>query len=50
MINAKKQRKTTEWERLKFSSRKVEISREILYKDGPDKGQKLCGTNKSRRY
>ena len=49
-ISAKKQRKTTEWERLKFSSRKVEISREILYKDGPDKGQKLCGTNKSRRY
>ena len=27
-INAKKQRKTTEWERLEISSRKLEISRE----------------------
>ena len=27
MINAKKQRKTTEWERLEISSRKLEISR-----------------------
>ena len=27
-INAKKQRKTTEWERLQISSRKLEISRE----------------------
>ena len=28
MINAKKQRKTTEWERLEISSRKLEIPRE----------------------
>ena len=28
VINAKKQRKTTEWERLKISSRKLEIPRE----------------------
>ena len=27
MINAKKQRKTTEWERLEISSRKLEIPR-----------------------
>ena len=30
MINAKKQRKTTEWERLEISSRKLEIPREHL--------------------
>ena len=28
MINAKKQRKTIEWERLEISSRKIEIRRE----------------------
>ena len=28
VINAKKQRKTTEWERLEFFSRKLEIPRE----------------------
>ena len=28
VINAKKQRKTTEWERLEISSRKLEILRE----------------------
>ena len=28
MINAKKQRKTIEWERLEISSRKLEIPRE----------------------
>ena len=28
MINAKKQRKTTEWERLELSSKKLEIPRE----------------------
>ena len=30
-INAKKQRKTTEWERLEISSRKLEIPREQFY-------------------
>ena len=29
-INAKKQRKTTEWERLEISSRKLEIPRELF--------------------
>ena len=33
-----------------FSSRKLEISREYSCKDGLDKGQKLYGPNKSRRY
>ena len=32
MINAKKQRKTTEWERLEISSRKLEILREHFMK------------------
>ena len=30
VINAKKSRKTIEWERLEFSSRKLEISREYF--------------------
>ena len=30
VINAKKQRKTTEWERLEISSRKLEIPRELF--------------------
>ena len=38
-INAKKWRKTTEWERLQISSRKLEIPREH-FADGLDKGQK----------
>ena len=29
VINAKKQRKTTEWERLEISSRKLEIPRKL---------------------
>ena len=33
VINAKKQRKTTEWERLEISSRKLEIPRNISCKD-----------------
>ena len=31
MINAKKKRKTTEWERLEISSRKLEIPREHFH-------------------
>ena len=38
MNNAKKQRKTTEWEKLEISSRKLEISREHFLQDGQDKG------------
>ena len=40
----------TEWERLEISSRKLEIPRNILCKDGLDKGQKWYGPNRSRRY
>ena len=40
MINAKKQRKTTEWERLEISLRKFKIPRTISCKDGHNKGQK----------
>ena len=49
MINAEKQRKTTEWERLDISSSKLEILRNISYKDGLNKGQKWYGPNRSRR-
>ena len=42
--------KITEWERLEISSRKLEIPREHLCKDGLNKGQKWYGPNKSRRY
>ena len=49
VINAKKQSKTTEWERLDISSRKLEIPRNISCKDELDKGQKWYGPNKSRR-
>ena len=38
-INAKKQRKTTEWERLQISSRKLRYQGNISCKDGLDKGQ-----------
>ena len=40
VINAKKQRKTTEWERLELSLRKFKIPRTISCKDGHNKGQK----------
>ena len=50
MNNAKKYRKTTKWETLAISSRKLEIRRENSYKDGHNKRQKLFGTKRSRRY
>ena len=50
VINAKKQRKTIEWERLGISSRKLEIPRESSCKDGHNKGQKWYGPNRIRRY
>ena len=43
-------RKTREWERLKISLRKFEISRNFSCKDGHNKGQKRYGPNWSRRY
>ena len=49
-INAKKERKTIEWERLEISLRKLEIPREHSCKDGLSKGQKWYGPNRSRRY
>ena len=49
-INAKKQRKTTEWERLGISPRKSEIPKEHFMQDELDKGQKWYGPNGSRRY
>ena len=36
--------------RLDISSRKLEISGNILCKDGLNKGKKWYGTNRSRRY
>ena len=50
MTNAKKLRKTVELERLEISSRKLEIPREHLCKDGHNKGQKCYGPNRSKRY
>ena len=50
VINAKKQRKKTEWERLEISSRKLEYQGNISCKDELDKGQKWYGPNRSRRY
>ena len=50
VINAKKWRKTTEWERLEISSRKLEIPREHFMQRWADKGQKWYGPNRSRRY
>ena len=49
-INAKKSRKTTEWERLEISSRTLEIPRNISWKDGLSIGQKWYGPNRSIRY
>ena len=44
-------RGTTEWERLESSSRKLEIKQgNISCKDGHNKGQKMHGPNRSRRY
>ena len=37
VINTKKQRKTTDWERLEISSRKLEIPREHFIEDGLNK-------------
>ena len=49
-INAKKQRKIAEWERLEISSRKLETPREHFIQNGLDKGQKWYGPNRNRRY
>ena len=46
MINAKKWRKTIEWEKLEISSRKLEIPREHFMKDEYNKGQKWYGPDR----
>ena len=50
LSNQCKERKTTEWERLEISSRRLEIPREHFMQDGLDKGQKWYGPNRRRRY
>ena len=50
VINAKKQRKTIEWERLEIFSRKLEMPRELSCKDVRNKGHKVYGPNRCRRY
>ena len=49
-INAKKERKTTEWERLEIASRNVEIPRKHSCKDGLNKGQICYGLNRRIKY
>ena len=49
VYHAKKQRKTTEWERPETSSRKLRYQGNILCKDGHNKGQKWYGPNRSRK-
>ena len=49
MINAKKQRKTTEWERREISLRKRHQGN-ISCEDGHNKGQKWYRPNRSRIY
>ena len=39
-----------DWERGEISSRKLEIQRNISYKDRHNKGEKQYGHNRSRRY
>ena len=50
VINAKKWRKTIEWERLEISSRNLKIPREHVMQRWAQKGKKWYGPNRSRRY
>ena len=50
VINAKKERKTTEWERRNLFNKLKRCQGNILCKDGHIKGQKWHGPNRSRRY
>ena len=50
VINAKKQRKTIEWERLEMSSRKLDTKGTFHAKMGIIKGQKWYRPNRSTRY
>ena len=42
--------KTTQWERLEISSRKLEIPRKHSCKDGHNKEQKWYRPNRNKRY
>ena len=46
----KEKRKTTEWERLEISSRKLKITRDHILQRWTQQGQKSYGPNRSRRY
>ena len=46
-INEKKQRKTTEWERLEISSKNQRYQGKHSCKDGLNKGQKWYGPNRA---
>ena len=48
--NAKKQKKTIEWERLEISLRILEIPRKYFMQRWHNKGQKWYEPNRSRRY
>ena len=50
VINAKKQRKTIEWEDQRTSQDNQRYQGNISWKDGCNKGQKHYGLNRSRRY
>ena len=51
MNNARKYRKTIEWRRVEFSSRKLEIPREYFHaKMGTIKGKNDMNLNRSIRY
>ena len=53
MINAKKWKKTKEWERLKISSRKLEIPMEQTFcakMDTIKNKNAMDGPNRNRRY
>ena len=50
VINAKKQRKIIEWERLEISSKNQRYQGKFSCKDGNNKGQKWYGPNKSRKW
>ena len=48
VINAKKQRKTIEWERLEISSRKLETPREYVMQRWAHKGQKCMDLTEAK--
>ena len=49
MINAKKERKTIEWERLEISQESKRYQGNISCKDRHNKGQKLYGTKEDMK-